>query len=108
MLDRDGTLVDVVRDEWGIPHIYGKTRYLTVFGAGWVAADDRRFLIELAREPARPQVFSRVAEEPRPVVGRQVGAVLLAQHRTLGQVEQPVAGGRLRQPRAKNRSGSGS
>jgi Penicillin amidase len=32
----------VVRDSWGVPHIYGKTRDDVEFGAGWVTARGRR------------------------------------------------------------------
>ena len=33
--------VDVLRDAYGIPHIYGKTRYDVAFGAGWATARRR-------------------------------------------------------------------
>ncbi|HEX6712917.1 MAG TPA: penicillin acylase family protein [Thermoleophilaceae bacterium] len=43
----------IKRDSWGVPHIYGKTRDLVEFGAGWVTAEDRGLFIETIRGPAR-------------------------------------------------------
>jgi acyl-homoserine lactone acylase PvdQ len=43
----------IKRDTWGVPHIYGKTRDLVEFGAGWVTAEDRGLFIETIRGPAR-------------------------------------------------------
>ena len=43
----------LVYDEYGVPHVYGKTRADVAFGAGWTTARDRRLLILLGRYPAR-------------------------------------------------------
>jgi acyl-homoserine lactone acylase PvdQ len=43
----------IKRDSWDVPHIYGKTRDLVEFGAGWVTAEDRGLFIETIRGPAR-------------------------------------------------------
>src|SRR3954466_3819414 len=43
----------IKRDSWGVPHVYGKTRDLVEFGAGWVTAEDRGLFIETIRGPAR-------------------------------------------------------
>jgi acyl-homoserine lactone acylase PvdQ len=43
----------IKRDSYGVPHIYGKTRSLVEFGAGWVTAQDRALFIETIRGPAR-------------------------------------------------------
>ena len=45
--------VRVLRDGWDVPHVYGRTRADVEFGAGWVTAEDRGFLIELLRGPGR-------------------------------------------------------
>jgi acyl-homoserine lactone acylase PvdQ len=45
--------VRVVRDRWGVPHVYARTRAGVEFGAGWVTAADRGLFIELLRGPAR-------------------------------------------------------
>src|SRR3954452_16925402 len=43
----------IVRDSYGVPHVYGKTRSDVEFGAGWVTAEDRSAFIEIIRGPAR-------------------------------------------------------
>jgi acyl-homoserine lactone acylase PvdQ len=43
----------ILRDSYGIPHIRAKTRAALMFGSGWVAAEDRSLLLQLARGPAR-------------------------------------------------------
>lgn len=42
----DGTAVDVVRDTWGVPHVYGDTEVGVFFGQGFAAAQDRLFQME--------------------------------------------------------------
>jgi acyl-homoserine lactone acylase PvdQ len=46
----------LVYDAYGIPHVYGDTRYDVAFGAGWVTARDRGLLLQLGRGPARAAV----------------------------------------------------
>src|SRR5438105_4014580 len=43
----------ILRDRWDVPHVFGRTRADAEFGAGWVTAEDRGFLIELLRGPGR-------------------------------------------------------
>jgi acyl-homoserine lactone acylase PvdQ len=43
----------LVRDRWGVAHVFGKTRADVEFGAGWVAGEDRQILMELLRGPGR-------------------------------------------------------
>lgn len=43
----------IVRDRWGVPHVYGRTRRDVAFGAGWVTAEDRGLLMNLLRGPGR-------------------------------------------------------
>lgn len=50
--------VTIVRDTYGVPHIYGATRAGTMFGAGYVAAEDRLFMIDVLRHAARAQLSS--------------------------------------------------
>jgi hypothetical protein len=45
--------VRIVRDGWGVPHVYGRTRDDVVFGAGWATAQDRGLLLTILRGPAR-------------------------------------------------------
>jgi acyl-homoserine lactone acylase PvdQ len=44
--------LEIVRDKYDIPHIYGSTRAEVMFGSGWVAAKDRGLLLELGLGPA--------------------------------------------------------
>ena len=44
--------VDVVRDQWGIPHIYGQTPADVAFAQGYVMAQDRLIQMDLARHKA--------------------------------------------------------
>jgi acyl-homoserine lactone acylase PvdQ len=46
----------VIYDEYGIPHIYGRTRADVAFGAGWATARDRELLVRLGPGPARVAV----------------------------------------------------
>jgi acyl-homoserine lactone acylase PvdQ len=49
--------VTVVRDrDFGVPHIYGDTRADTIFGAGYVGAEDRLFFMDLLRHAGRAQL----------------------------------------------------
>ncbi len=50
--------VTIVRDRFGVPHIYGATRAATEFGAGYVAAEDRMFFIDALRHAGRAQLAS--------------------------------------------------
>src|SRR3954451_21249211 len=43
----------ILRDSYGVPHVYGKTRDDVEFGAGWVTAEDRSLFIETIRGPGR-------------------------------------------------------
>ena len=43
----------IQRDRYDVPHISGAARDDVMFGAGWVAAEDRGLLIEVLRGPGR-------------------------------------------------------
>src|SRR6266511_2183928 len=43
----------ILRDRWGVPHVYGRTRADVEFGAGYATAEDRFILLELLRGPGR-------------------------------------------------------
>src|SRR4051812_30779105 len=56
---RDG--VTIVRDkQFGVPHVYGKTRGDVMFGTGYVGAQDRLFLMDVLRHTGRAQLSSFV------------------------------------------------
>ncbi|MEM1055016.1 MAG: penicillin acylase family protein [Bacteroidota bacterium] len=42
----DGNTVEIVRDEWGVPHIYGPTETAAFYGQGFAVAQDRLFQME--------------------------------------------------------------
>ncbi len=44
--------VDVLRDRWGVPHIYAKTTHDLFFAQGYVAAQDRLWQLDLWRRNA--------------------------------------------------------
>ena len=47
----------VVRDKgFGVPHVYGDTRADTLFGAGYVGAEDRLFFMDVLRHSGRGQL----------------------------------------------------
>lgn len=49
--------VTVVRDAgFGVPHIYGTTRYATMFAQGYTAAEDRLFLMDVLRHTGRARL----------------------------------------------------
>src|SRR2546427_1788152 len=53
------TDVTIYRDaSFGIPHIYGSTRAGVMFGAGYAAAADRLFFIDILRHTARAELSS--------------------------------------------------
>ena len=45
--------VTIYRDAKDVPHVYGRTRADTEFGAGWATAEDRGVDLQLLRGPAR-------------------------------------------------------
>src|SRR5438552_12937829 len=54
--------VDLVRDEWGIPHIYGWNIADVAFAQGYVMAQDRMVLMDLARHQADGTLTELVGE----------------------------------------------
>jgi acyl-homoserine lactone acylase PvdQ len=54
----------IVRDQWDVPHIYGQTRAQAEFGAGYVAAEDRLFMIDVLRHYAEGKLSSFVGGSP--------------------------------------------
>src|SRR4051794_9482535 len=48
--------VTIVRDGYGVPHIYGATRDGAEFGIGYATAEDRLFFLDVFRHLGRPQL----------------------------------------------------
>jgi acyl-homoserine lactone acylase PvdQ len=57
--------VTIVRDApFGVPHVYGSGRDGAMFGAGYVAAEDRLFFIDILRHLGRAQLASFAGGAP--------------------------------------------
>lgn len=57
--------VTIVRDrQFGVPRIYGSTRAGTMFGAGYAAAEDRLFFIDVLRHLGRAQLAAFAGGSP--------------------------------------------
>jgi acyl-homoserine lactone acylase PvdQ len=54
----------IARDTYDVPHIYGQTRPELMFGAGYAAAEDRLFLMDVLRHTARAELSSFVGGSP--------------------------------------------
>jgi acyl-homoserine lactone acylase PvdQ len=54
----------IVRDRYDVPHIYGDTRAELMFGAGYAAAQDRLFMMDVLRHYARAELSSFVGGSP--------------------------------------------
>jgi hypothetical protein len=50
--------VTIVRDNFGVPHIYGKTRPGAMFGTGYATAEDRLFFMDVLRHAGRAELSS--------------------------------------------------
>ncbi|MFS8514655.1 MAG: penicillin acylase family protein, partial [Planifilum fulgidum] len=46
----------ILRDEFGVPHIFGETREATMFAVGYATAEDRLFLMDVLRHLGRGRV----------------------------------------------------
>ena len=54
----------ILRDQWDVPHIYGKTRAELMFGAGYAAAEDRLFMMDVLRHIGLAELSSFVGGSP--------------------------------------------
>ncbi|MGH2981805.1 MAG: penicillin acylase family protein, partial [Solirubrobacterales bacterium] len=56
--------VTVQRDSLGVPHVYGDTRVGAMFALGYVAAEDRLFLMDALRHAGRAELSSFAGGAP--------------------------------------------
>lgn len=57
--------VVVVRDKsFGVPHIFGETRYATMFAQGYTGAEDRLFLMDVLRHLGRARLSEFLGASP--------------------------------------------
>jgi penicillin amidase len=69
--------VEVLRDRWGVAHIYAQNQHDLFFAQGWVAAQDRLFQMELWKHAGQ----GRLGEILGPAfLARDVNARLLSYH----------------------------
>src|SRR5258706_1862580 len=69
--------VEVLRDRWGVAHIYAQNQHDLFFAQGWVSAQDRLFQMELWKRAGQ----GRLAEILGPAfLARDVNARLLSYH----------------------------
>jgi acyl-homoserine lactone acylase PvdQ len=55
----------IIRDsQFGVPHIFGQTRYDTEFGSGYASAEDRLFMMDVLRHYGRGQLSSFLGASP--------------------------------------------
>src|SRR5689334_903739 len=74
--------VEVLRDRWGVSHIYAQNEHDLFFAQGFVAARDRLFQLELWRR----QATGTLAELQGPAaLNRDIGARLLRYRGDLGR-----------------------
>ncbi len=55
--------VEIIRDEWGIAHIYAQNKNDLLFGQGYVHAQDRLFQMELNRLVARGRLSQIIGDK---------------------------------------------
>lgn len=83
--------VKIIRDEaTGVPHIYGTTRWATEFGAGYAAAHDRLWLMDVLRHVGRGKLtsFAGGAEANRRLEQRFFRAVPYTEAELRAQIER--------------------
>ena len=56
--------VTIVRDNYGVPHVYGATRGGAEFGIGYATAEDRLFFLDVFRHLGRAQLSSFAGGAP--------------------------------------------
>ena len=77
--------VEIITDQWGVPHIYAQTEHDLFFAQGFYAARDRLFQFEMWRRQATGTVAEILGERE---IERDLGARLF---RFRGNLEQEMA-----------------
>ena len=58
---------EVLRDQWGVPHIFAKTEQDAAYALGWVMAQDRLFQLELVRHVCQGRLAELFGADVVPV-----------------------------------------
>lgn len=56
--------VTILRDQFQVPHVYGATRADTMFGSGYVSAEDRLFMMDVLRHVGRARISQFLGASP--------------------------------------------
>src|SRR4051812_19273307 len=64
--------VDVVRDEMGVPHIYGESLSDVAYAQGWVQAQDRLVQLDLARHLAEGRLAEIAGELSESIIDQDI------------------------------------
>ncbi|MFL5906877.1 MAG: penicillin acylase family protein [Solirubrobacterales bacterium] len=70
----------VVRDNYGVPHIYGTTRADVMFGTGYVGAEDRLFFMDVLRHAGRAELSSFAGGSNRAMDAQQWDVAPYTEH----------------------------
>jgi acyl-homoserine-lactone acylase len=68
LIPTDGTYeVRILRDSWGVPHVFGKTDAATAYGLGYAHAEDDYATIEEALLQSRGTAAAKYGQEAAPI-----------------------------------------
>lgn len=86
----------ILRDQWDVPHVYGRTRTDVEFGAGYATAEDRFVLMELLRGPGRLAALDAPGLDPFALAtsGRQFVPTQATEERVAQQLQLVRSAGR--------------
>lgn len=59
----NNSIIRIIRDEYGVPHIFAKNIYDLYFGYGYVTAEDRLFQLEILKRSVTGSVSEILGEE---------------------------------------------
>ena len=77
----------VVRDNYGVPHIYGTTRSDVMFGTGYVGAEDRLFFMDVLRHAGRAELSSFAGGSNRAMDAEQWDVAPYTEHDLQKQID---------------------
>jgi len=58
----DGETVEIIRDSWGIPHVFANTSEGAFFGLGYATAENRMFQMEYSRRIVQGRISEIIGE----------------------------------------------
>ena len=79
--------IEILRDRWGIAHVYGASEEAALYGGGYAMAEDRIFQMALRRRAAAADVRPGVALELHRAVALGLGQRAVDQHPRLHVVK---------------------